>query len=69
MVRHSTDFVSLAFGLLFAVVGIVLAVERLDSISLTWIVPATAIVLGVVLVLAGSSRRSPEGEPSETEEA
>lgn len=69
MTRHSTDLVSLSFGILFAVVGVVLAVERLDSISLTWIVPVTAIVLGIVLVVAGSSRRSPKGEPSEAEEA
>jgi hypothetical protein len=70
MLRHSTDFVSLAFGLLFAVIGVVLAVERLDAISLTWIVPVTAIVLGLVLVVAaGSSRPSPEGDPSEADEA
>jgi hypothetical protein len=68
MLRHPTDFVSLAFGLIFVAVGVVLAVERLDAISLAWIAPVTAIVIGALLVVAGrSARPGAENEASETE--
>ncbi len=70
MFRHSTDVVSLAFGLLFAVIGVVLAVERLEAVSLAWVAPVTAIVLGVVLVVAARpTRASVEDESPEAEEA
>ena len=62
MTRHTTDLVSLAFGLLFLAVGAVLLVDERLSISTDWLVPAVAIGFGVILIAAGwrQRRESPE---------
>jgi hypothetical protein len=62
MGRHPADFVSLAFGLLFAAVGLVLLSGDRGALSLAWVGPLTAIALGGLLFLAA---RSSHPEPSE----
>jgi len=58
MTRHPIDFVSLAFGVLFAVIGLVmLAGDRL-ALSWEWLAPATVIALGAILITAGWTRRT-----------
>lgn len=58
MTRHPVDFGSLAFGALFAVIGVVmLAGDRL-ALSWEWLAPATVIVLGSILIAAGWNRRT-----------
>jgi hypothetical protein len=68
MTRHTTDYASLAFGLLFAAAGVVLAVERLDAISLAWVAPLTAIVIGAILIIAGRAGQ-PKRDDRPDEEA
>jgi cytochrome c-type biogenesis protein CcmH/NrfF len=66
MARHSADFVSLTFGILFAAVGVVLLLGRLDTIRLDWVIPAATVVLGVLLiVLARPTRSEPDDEPTD----
>jgi hypothetical protein len=57
MTRHSTDLLSLAFGLVFTVVGTVLLLGDRLAISWAWIGPALVIGLGAILIGAGWSRR------------
>jgi hypothetical protein len=67
MARHPADLVSLTFGMLFAAIGIVLLLGRLDGLHLDWIIPAATVVLGVLLiVLARTIGRRPDDEPTET---
>jgi hypothetical protein len=68
MTRHSPDLVSLSFGVLFAVIGLVLLLGRLDGIRLDWVVPAATVVLGVLLIMLTRSigrPSEPEDEPTE----
>ena len=55
MARHHTDSVSLAFGLAFATVGLVLLAGGDGAISLSWLAPLAAVVLGVLLIFAARS--------------
>ena len=67
MTRHSPDLVSLTFGMLFAVIGVVLLLGQLDGIRLDWIFPAATVILGVLLiVLARPKGRAPvtDDEPT-----
>lgn len=59
MRRHDLDPLSLAFGLLFATVGLVLlgGDPARDSVSLAWAGPAVAIGLGLLVVIAARPRR------------
>jgi hypothetical protein len=67
MARHPADLVSLIFGMLFAAIGVVLLLGRLDGIRLDWILPVATVVLGVLLiVLARSIGRESDGEPAES---
>ncbi|HEX7173454.1 MAG TPA: hypothetical protein VF365_12710 [Candidatus Limnocylindria bacterium] len=62
MTRHPADFVSLAFGLLFGVIGLVMLSGDQLAISWAWLGPATVIGLGAILIAAGWSRRTtPDG--------
>jgi len=66
MARHAADFVSLAFGLLFAAVGLVLLSGDRGALSLAWVGPLTAIALGGLLFLAArSTRPEPPVPPAE----
>jgi hypothetical protein len=66
MSRHSIDLLSLAFGLLFAALGLVLLSGGRDALSLGWVGPLTAIALGGILIAAArSSGPAPENEQSE----
>jgi len=66
MARHPADFLSLTFGLLFAATGLVLLSGGIDWVSLEWVGPLAAIVLGAVLILvARSSGRAGVEEPTE----
>jgi hypothetical protein len=67
MARHPADLVSLTFGTIFAALGVVLLLGRLESLSLDWIIPAATVILGVLLiVLARSIGRERSDEPTES---
>lgn len=63
MGRHPADLLSLAFGLLFAAIGLVLLSGDRGALSLAWVGPLTAIALGALLVLAARSTRPDPDEP------
>jgi uncharacterized membrane protein HdeD (DUF308 family) len=68
MTRHSPDLVSLTFGVLFAVIGVVLLFGRLEGIRLDWVVPAATVVLGALLIVLARSigrESKPDDEPTE----
>jgi hypothetical protein len=68
MTRHSPDLISLTFGMLFAAIGILLLLGRLDGIRLDWLIPAVTVVLGVLLiVLASPIGRRPKADDDATE--
>lgn len=67
MSRHHADFLSLAFGLLFVAIGLVLLSGGSGALSLEWVGPLTAIVLGALLFLAARSS-SPAGDQTVAEE-
>jgi hypothetical protein len=58
MARHPADLVSLAFGLLFAALGLVLLSGGAGALSLAWLGPLVAVALGGLLILAGRSART-----------
>ena len=63
MERHRFDAISLLFGALFAGVGLLLiAGAGSQLVTGSWIAPAAAIVLGIVLFIAAPRppRRDPE---------
>jgi hypothetical protein len=62
MTRHPADFVSLAFGLLFAATGLVLLTGGIETLSLEWVGPLAAVTLGGLLILAGRSGRTDSGD-------
>jgi hypothetical protein len=62
MTRHTADFVSLAFGLLFTAIGLLLLSGGFDGLSLEWVGPLAAVVLGGILILAGRSARPRSGD-------
>lgn len=62
MSRHHADFLSLASGLLFVAIGLVLLSGGTGALSLGWVGPLTAIALGALLVLAARSSRPAPGE-------
>jgi len=69
MTRHSPDLVSLTFGVLFAAIGILLLLGRLDGIRLDWLIPTAIVVLGVLLiVLASPIGRKPKLDEEPTED-
>jgi hypothetical protein len=69
MTRHSPDLVSLTFGVLFAVIGILLLLGQLDGIRLDWLIPTAVVVLGVLLIaLASPIGRRPKLDDEPTED-
>ena len=66
MSRHPADPVSLAFGLLFAAIGLMLLSGGAGALSLAWVGPLTAVALGALLILAARSTRTvPDEQPPE----
>ena len=68
LIRHSPDLVSLTFGMFFTAIGILLLLGRLDGISLDWLIPVVAVVLGVLLIVLASPigrKPKPDDEPTE----
>ena len=68
MARHSPDLISLSFGVLFSVIGVVLLLGQLEGIRFDWVVPAATVVLGVLLIVLARpiGRQSrPDDEPTE----
>lgn len=63
MSRHPADFLSLIFGLLFVATGLLLLSGAGGALSLGWVGPLTAIVLGALLFLAARSSRLAADEP------
>ena len=64
MTRHDTDLVSLAFGLLFAAIGLGILADARFAVSWAWLAPAIAIGFGVILIAAGWRRRGPASDPT-----
>jgi hypothetical protein len=64
MTRHDTDLFSLAFGLLFAAVGLGILADARFAISWEWLAPSIAIGFGAILIAAGWRRRAPRAEPT-----
>ena len=62
MARHPADLVSLAFGLLFAAIGLVLLSGGAGALSLAWLGPLVAVALGGLLIVAGRSARTEPGD-------
>ena len=62
MSRHTTDYLSLGFGLLFAAIGLVLLTGQEGALSLSWVAPATAIVVGALIILAARSSGPPAAD-------
>ncbi|HEX2221460.1 MAG TPA: hypothetical protein VHK06_02955 [Candidatus Limnocylindria bacterium] len=62
MSRHPTDLLSLGFGLLFAAVGLVLLTGLHDALSLTWLGPLAAILVGGIIILTARSTRADSGD-------
>lgn len=69
MERHNLDVLSLVFGIIFALVGIVTLFDQFffEVVDLRWFVPVVLIALGVGL-LATSARRN-DGTESVSDEA
>ncbi len=65
MPRHPADLLSLAFGLLFAAIGLVLLSGGGSAVSMAWVGPLVAIGLGALLLLAARSRHRTPDEPPE----
>jgi hypothetical protein len=66
MTRHPADIVSLAFGLLFAAIGLVLLSDSVGALSWEWLAPAAVIVVGVLLIVAARpTRRDTDAQPPE----
>lgn len=67
MARHPADLLSLTFGIPFAAIGMILLSGSTDWLSLEWVGPLAAIVLGGALILvARSSGPARDEEPTET---
>ncbi len=68
MRRHDLDPWSLAFGLLFTVVGLALlgGDPARGSVSLAWTGPAAAIGVGLLVVLAARPRRKAPADEEPT---
>ena len=61
MTRHPADIVSLAFGLLFVVIGLVLLSDSAGALSWEWLAPLAVIVLGVLLIVVARPTRPDTG--------
>jgi hypothetical protein len=57
MARHGADLISLAFGVLFVGIGLLLVAGGVGALALGWIAPLVALGLGVLLVVAARSMR------------
>lgn len=70
MDRHELDPLSLLFGLMFAIIGLVLLTgdPARGSISLAWAGPAAAIGVGLLVVLAVRPRREERAAESTVED-
>jgi hypothetical protein len=67
MSRHPADLISLTFGLAFAAIGVVLLIGSIDEIRFDWVVPAAAIIVGVIVIVAARPVRSqPDDQPTES---
>ena len=62
MSRHHTDILSLAFGLAFAAIGLVLVAGVDGTVSLGWVAPLAAVALGLLLIAASRSSQEPAPE-------
>ena len=60
MARHPADLLSLSFGLLFVAVALVLFSGGIATLSLEWVAPLAAIILGAILILV--ARSSPQSD-------
>ena len=65
MARHPADLLSLSFGLLFLAVALVLLSGGIETLSLEWVAPLAAIILGAVLILVARSSAPSDNVPSQ----
>lgn len=68
MERHDVDPLSLIFGLLFTIVGLMLLTgdPTRGTVGLGWAGPALAIGLGLLVVLAVRPRRAEPDDEAQT---
>ena len=57
MTRHSTDYLSLGFGLIFAAVAAGLLFGDLAAMSWEWLGPVVVIGIGAIVILAARPGR------------
>jgi hypothetical protein len=66
MARHPVDLLSLTFGVLFTVTGLVMLFGRIESLRIEWVLPAAAVILGVLLIgMARSVRAVPDDQTTD----
>ena len=65
MARHPADLLSLSFGLLFVAVALVLFSGGVETLSLEWVAPLAAIILGAVLILVARSSAPSDDLPTQ----
>ena len=65
MQRHPVDPVSLVAGVVFAVAGVLLLVDRLDVLAQArWVLPLLLIVIAIVILVSVSPRRRGHADTS-----
>ncbi len=67
MRRHSADVVSLSFGLFFVGIGLVLLSGGSGALSMAWVGPLVAMVMGGILLWAARSIQRRADDPSPRE--
>ena len=69
MTRHRFDPFSFAAGLLFLSVGLLLLSGGVGTVSLEWVGPSVAILLGFMILLAIRPERAPGVEARQADAA
>lgn len=65
MTRHRADLLSLVTGLAVLGLGLVLLSGGVGDLPLEWVGPVVAIGLGVLIVVAARSNRTPDQAPDD----
>ncbi|MBA3689400.1 MAG: hypothetical protein H0W81_11335 [Chloroflexi bacterium] len=65
MTRHRADLLSLVAGLAVLGLGLVLLSGGVGDLPLEWVGPVVAIGLGVLIVVAARSNRTPDHAPDD----
>jgi hypothetical protein len=62
MERHHTDLLSLAFGILFAALGLATVLGGIELLSLAWMGPLLVIALGAIVIVSARPSPKPAGD-------